>query len=180
MRIKSFQIRSFGPIEVVHVEDLADVVVFAGPNGVGKTSTNTALLNLARNAQPSADTWMIVEATSADERTRWNKAALDTRIQAEASLLQQTLHRSRRRNKYHGSFLNFDSDRAVRNVQQYAFQWDIGDPLMEEIGWDSGWHPMFNRYNDVRHSLFRMVIEGKCVRLPRHGIARLTCPRVCP
>jgi hypothetical protein len=104
---------------------------------------------------------MIVEATSADERTRWNKPTLDTRIQAEASLLQQTLQRSRRRNKYHGSFLNFDSDRAVRNVQQYPFQWDIGDPLMEEIGWDSGWNPMFNRYNDVRHSLFRMVESQK-------------------
>lgn len=161
MRIKSFQIKSAGPIELVHVQDLADVVVFAGPNGVGKTSINTALLNLARHAQPSADTWMIVEATFADERTRWNKPTLDTRIQAEATLLQQTLHRSRRRNQYHGSFLNFDSDRAVRNVQQYQFQWDIGDPLMEEIGWDSGWNPMSNRYNDVRHSLFRMVESQK-------------------
>ena len=163
MRIKSFQIKSFGPIELVNVEDLADVVVFAGPNGVGKTSINTALLNLAKQPRVSPDTWMVVEATSPDERNRWNKPALDTRTQADASLLQQTLQQSRRRNKYHSSFLNFDSDRAVRNVQQYQFQWDIGDPLMEEIGWDSGWNPMFNRYNDVRHSLFRMVESQKSV-----------------
>ena len=44
MRIKSFQIRAVAPIQLVQVEDLADVVVFAGPNGVGKTSIGTRFL----------------------------------------------------------------------------------------------------------------------------------------
>jgi energy-coupling factor transporter ATP-binding protein EcfA2 len=160
MRIKSFQIKSVGPIAQVHVVDLADVVVFAGPNGVGKTSIISALLNLARQPNASNDIWMVVEATNAQESSRWGKPILDTRVQADANLLAQTLHRSRRRNQYHGAFLNFDSDRAVRNVQSYQFQWDIGNPLTEEIGWDVGWNTLFSRYNEVRHTLFRMV-EGQ-------------------
>jgi hypothetical protein len=161
MRIKSFQIRSTGPIELVQINDLADVVVFAGPNGVGKTSISTALLNLARNPQASADIWMVVEATNPEEYKQWGKATLDTRNAGDASSLQQTLRRSRRRNRFHSAFLNFDSDRSVRNVQPYQFQWDIGNPLTEELGWEFGFNPLFSRYNDVRHSLFRMVESQK-------------------
>lgn len=161
MRIKSFQIKSNGPIELVYVVDMADVVVFAGPNGVGKTSIGIALLNLARNPQASPNLWMLVEATTTAERDQWGKSLLDTRIPQDATLLQQTLRRSRRRNKYHSAFLNFDSDRAIRNVQPYQFKWDVGNPLTEEIGWDVGFNTMFNRYNEVRHSLFRMVESQK-------------------
>jgi AAA domain, putative AbiEii toxin, Type IV TA system len=161
MRIKSFQIKSVGPIKLVQVSDLADVVVFAGPNGVGKTSISTTLLNLARNPNPSSETWMIIEATNAIERAQWPKGIIDTRNHAETALLQQALRRSRRRNQYHSAFLNFDSDRAVRTVQPFQFQWDIGNPLTEEIGWDFGFNQLFNRYNDVRHSLFRLVESQK-------------------
>lgn len=161
MRIKSFQVKGVGPIALVKVDDLADVVVFAGPNGVGKTSLAAALLNLARNPNVSPDTWMVVEATTASESNQWKKSSLDTRIQADAHMLNQALRRSRRRNQFHGGFLNFDSDRAVRNVQPYQFQWDVGNPLTEEMGWDFGFNTLFNRYNDVRHSLFRMVESQK-------------------
>ena len=68
MRIKSFQIRAVAPIQLVQVEDVADIVVFAGPNGVGKTSIGTALLNLARNPAVNTNVWMIVEATNDEER----------------------------------------------------------------------------------------------------------------
>ena len=89
------------------------------------------------------------------------KTRLDTRVPADAALLQNALRRSQRRNKYQSSFLNFDSDRAVRNVQQYQYTWDIGDPFQEEVNWDLAFGLLFNRYNEVRHSLFRMVENQK-------------------
>ena len=135
-------------------------MVFAGPNGVGKTHINAAPITSARDPQHSHATWIVVEATSEKERSAWKKSVLDTRIPGDAQILRTQLQRNQRRNSYQSSFLNFDSDRAVRNVQQYNFGWDIGDPLTEEVGWDLTFGSLFSRYNDVRHSLFRMV-EGQ-------------------
>lgn len=157
MRLKSFEILSTGPIKRVSVGELADLVVLAGPNGVGKTNVNNAILQMARQPTAAPNKWMIVEATSDEERQRWGQSSLDTRVAADAIKLGQSLKRNQRRNRYQGSFLNFDSDRAVRNVQSYGFSWDVGDPFSEDIGWDIGFSSLSNRYNDVRHSLFRLV-----------------------
>ena len=54
LRVKSFGVQRVGPVQMVTVENLSDVVVFAGPNGVGKTNVNNALLTLARNPVNSA------------------------------------------------------------------------------------------------------------------------------
>lgn len=157
MRLHSFEIRETGPLKLVSVADLSSVVVFAGPNGVGKTNINNTLLNLARYPAPSSTAWMVVEATDDEERNRWGRSKLDTRQPPEAEALRAHLQRNQRRNRYQGSFLNFDSDRAIRNVQNLGFSWDIGNPLSEDIGWDIGMQPLQSRYNDVRHSLFRLI-----------------------
>lgn len=157
MRLRSFEIKAKGPLKLVSVTDLSNVVVFAGPNGVGKTNINNALLELARNPAPSPNAWMMVEATDDEERNRWGRSSLDTRQPQEAVILRTHLQRNQRRNRYQGSFLNFDSDRAIRNVQSFGFSWDIGNPLAEDIGWEIGMQSLQNRYNDVRHSLFRLV-----------------------
>ncbi len=157
MRLKGFGLRDIGPLSQVLVDDLADVVVLAGPNGVGKTSINNALLDLAREPRVVQNRWMIVEATDDAERTGWGTNQLDTRIVGDSQKLTNHLRRNQRRNRYYSSFLNFDSDRAVRNVQSFNFTWDIKNPLSEEVGWDLGLSQLSNRYNDVRHSLFRLV-----------------------
>lgn len=153
--------QNIGPVGHVAVEDLANVVVLAGPNGVGKTSLQTALLQLARNpigyAHPGASIWMTLQATSEAERTKWGKGQLDSRLQQDAAMIQSTLQTNRRRNKFNSSFLNFDSDRAIRNIQPFHFSWDVGNPFAEDIGWDMGFGRLSDRYNDVRHSLFRLV-----------------------
>jgi ABC-type cobalamin/Fe3+-siderophores transport system ATPase subunit len=148
-------------VQHVAVDELASVVVLAGPNGVGKTSVLNALLQLAQSpasyANPQANIWMVVEATNDTERNRWGQNRLDTRNQHDATLLQTTLQTNRRRNKFSSSFLNFDSDRAIQNIQPFQFSWDVGSPFTEEIGWNAGFARLSDRYNDVRHSLFRLV-----------------------
>ena len=66
LRLHSFSVQKSGPVDHVSVEELANVVVLAGPNGVGKTSILNALLQLARSpasqVSPDANIWMKVEA----------------------------------------------------------------------------------------------------------------------
>src|ERR1700730_5933760 len=117
MRLHSFEIKNMGTLKLVSITELSNVVVFAGPNGVGKTNIDNALLELARNPTPNPNSWMLVEATNDEERKRWGRTTLDTRSQSECTTLRTYLQRSQRRNRYRGSFLNIDSDRAIRNVQ---------------------------------------------------------------
>jgi len=95
MRLSSFEIRNTGPLKLVSVTDLSNVVVFAGPNGVGKTNINNAVLTLARNPAPNPNIWIIVEATDDDERQRWGRSTLDTRQPSEANILRTQLQRNR-------------------------------------------------------------------------------------
>jgi predicted ATPase len=179
VRLIEFQVSKVGPLKLVHVSQLANVVVLAGPNGVGKTNIINAILQLARNVNSDANLWMIVQATDEQEKITWGKSLLDTRSPQDAVLLRTHLQRNQRRNKYNGSFLNFDSDRAVRNVQQYNFSWDIGDPYAEDIGWDIGLQSLQNRYNEVRHSLFRLVesqrrdIADRVISMQQAGAAQM-------
>jgi predicted ATPase len=160
MRIRSFEVKKVGPIKLVNVDELADVVVIAGPNGVGKTNIGNAILQLARNPIPNPNTSFMIEATDIGERSQWGKSILNSMDSGDANILKRHLQRSQRRKGYKGSFLNFDSDRAIRNVQTYNFTWNIGNLYTEDLGWDFGFSPLSNRYNDVRHSLFRLI-EGQ-------------------
>lgn len=122
---------------------------------------------------------MILEATREDEWTRWGKRVLDTRQAQDAQSLRTHVRRNQRRNRYQSSFLNFDSDRAIRNVQAYGFSWAIGDPFAEDIAWNLGLDSLQSRYNDVRHSLFRLVegqrrdIADQAIRMQHEGLQQL-------
>jgi predicted ATPase len=160
MRLRSFRISKSGPVQLVDISDMADVVVLAGPNGVGKTTLINAIMAHARDPRPSTEIRLIAESTTDEEIAAWGKRLIDTQDSTDCNLLKATLRRNQRRNRYQSSVLNFDSDRAIRNIQSYAFSWEIGNPLSEELGWDVSFNPLQNRYNDVRHSLFRLV-EGQ-------------------
>jgi len=123
---------------------------------------------------------MIVEATDDQERSAWGKDRLDTQITEDAAKLTKHLRRNQTRNQYYSSFLNFDSDRAVRNVQPMQFTWDIKNPLVETVGWDLSLSQLSSRYNDVRHSLFRLVetqrreIADKVIRVRDEGAKEMS------
>lgn len=157
MRLKSFGVVGRGPVKRVEVSDLSDVAVLAGPNGVGKTSINNAILDLAQNPRVDPNLWMVIEATCDAERAAFDGQTIDTRQPLGCRQLAVLLQRNQRRNKFESSFLNFDSDRAIRNVQNFPFSWDITNPLLEDVSWATGFQTLSNRYNDVRHSLFRLV-----------------------
>lgn len=157
MRLHSFHLVDVGPIKQLSVDGLSDIIVLAGPNGVGKTNAMTHIMQQMREPNPNQNRRLIVQATTNTEEARWAKKQLDTNIADDASKLRRTLQTNQRRNQYKSSVLNFDSDRAIRNISNFQFSWDIQNPYLEDVGWDLGFTPLHNRYNDVRHSLFRLV-----------------------
>jgi energy-coupling factor transporter ATP-binding protein EcfA2 len=162
MKLVEFRIRETPPVELIDVKDLTEVVAFAGPNGVGKTSTLTALLAHFQTLQPSNKVSLKVVATTSSEQSHWKGAAkLDTADPAQADILRRFLQRSQKRGELRGGVLNFDSSRSFENIQPYAWSWDFQDPFDEAIGWQQTYQPVRNRFQDVIHSMLRKVRSHK-------------------
>jgi hypothetical protein len=157
VRIKTIFAKDIVPIKHLHVDDLSDVVVFAGPNGVGKTRFITWLLQFFQNLPSSQTGWLLVEATCPDELNAWGKKVLDTRDQNDANKLRVTLQKQRRRSAIASSVLNFESNRSITTVQPYQFSWDFTDPFEEQVGWNYGFGALSSRFSDTVHSIFRKV-----------------------
>lgn len=174
MRIVSFTLKQNSGLDLVQASDLADVVVFAGPNGVGKTRLLNAFVQFFR--QPRGGRMqLIVGATSDAEAKAWGKAQLDTAIPGDAALLQQILQKNQRRNKHRSTVLNFESDRAISQVRPFSFSFDVSDPFEEDISWEQSFSFLRDRFQDVQHSLFRLVesqrqkISARAVKLKSEG-----------
>jgi predicted ATP-binding protein involved in virulence len=157
MRLKSFEVLNNSGLDHVSVENLSDVVVIAGPNGVGKTRLIRLLMDFFRAPEPKADIRATLEATSDWERKNWGKSSVTTADAEDAQSLRNTLQRTQRRSNYKSTILNFDSDRAISQVKPFNFTWDISDPYEEDLGWDISYSYLRDRFQDVQHSLFKLV-----------------------
>jgi predicted ATP-binding protein involved in virulence len=180
MRINSIFAKNIDPIAKFEVESLSDVVVIAGPNGVGKSRLIASLLQFFVDPRPNhPNVRMIVQATSDQERTAWGKEQIDTDDQQDANRFRAILHKSQRRNNYQSTVLNFESDRSIRNIQPYTFSWDITDPWLEDVGYNLGFGFLRDRFQDVQHSIFRRVesqrrsIANRAIELKNSGVQEM-------
>jgi predicted ATPase len=163
MRLRAIYAAKVNPVKLFSVEDLSDIVVLAGPNGVGKTRLVETMLASFRNpnayrggaAQPNLR--FVVEATSPAERKEWGKDLLDTADPSDAQKLVQTLQKGRRRSNWQSSVLNFESDRTILQIQPYPFTWDYKNPFEEGVGWDVSFSGLKTRFQDTLHTIFRTV-----------------------
>ena len=157
MRITAIHAKEVLPIRQFDVHELSDVVVLAGPNGVGKTRLLEWLITFIRTIPSSPDQWIAVEATYDFERRSWEKSTLDTRDPADAQKLKETLQKNRKRADQRSTVLNFESDRSIAQIKPYAFTWAALDPFDEEVSWDVGLSYLRDRFTDTQHSIFRKV-----------------------
>jgi putative AbiEii toxin of type IV toxin-antitoxin system len=163
MRLRAIHAANVNPVKLFSVQNLSDVVVFAGPNGVGKTRLIDTTLasfrnpNAYRGTGSQSNLKLIIEATSPAEKQEWGKDLLDTADSGDAQKLIKTLQRGRRRSNWQSSVLNFESDRTILQIQPYQFTWDYLDPFEENIGWDVSFSGLRARFQDTLHSIFRTV-----------------------
>ena len=175
MRITKIHADEVLPVHHFSVDRLSDVVVIAGPNGVGKSRLMEGLLQKFQSPQSYPNIQMKLEATSPSERTEWGKALLDTSVAADAQILTRTLQRNRSRRQWNSSVIYFESDRSIQQIQQFTFTWDITDPWLENIGWNQTFGRFRARFQDTLHSLFRKVqshekeIALKAIELQKGG-----------
>ncbi|MFZ3064094.1 MAG: ATP-binding protein [Nitrospirota bacterium] len=163
MRLNAIHAANVNPVKLFSVHDLSDVVVFAGPNGVGKTRLVETTLaafqnpNSYRAAGPQPNLRLIIEATSPTEKQEWGKDLLDTADSNDAQILTRTLQKGRRRSNWQSSVLNFESDRTILQIQPYQFTWDYQNPFEEGVGWNVSFTGLKGRFQDTLHSIFRTV-----------------------
>ncbi len=157
MRLAAITVANIGGLDRVEISELSDVVVFAGPNGVGKTRLIHALIQFFRDPRAGGNIQIAVEPISDLERSAWKRNRLDTANGEDATSLREVLQRSQRRNRYRSTVLNFESDRSIRQVKPFTFSWDFADPYEEDVGWDQSYSFLHDRFQDVQHSLFKLV-----------------------
>jgi energy-coupling factor transporter ATP-binding protein EcfA2 len=157
MKIDSISIAENPPIGNLEVSGLSNVVVFAGPNGVGKTRLIDALLNTLRNPGSNTKSRIVVSATSEAERASWGSSSLDTRVTTDANRLRSVIQRNQQRGKWRSSAYYFDSTRQFSQVGQPSWSWEFLDPTIEQVGWDFAFTPFRNRYQDTIHAIYRML-----------------------
>ena len=171
MKLTSIAIHDVMPVRRFDVAELADVVVFAGPNGVGKTRLLNSIVNRLRTpiAEIGGGVHAQVTATIDKEREQWGKDTLDLTVEGDAGLLAQTLQVGRRRRKWTSSLVNFESDRSIRNLQPLPWSWDLQDLDEEDVPWEATFGFMRDRFQDTVHSMFRLI-EGQKQRIANRAL----------
>jgi energy-coupling factor transporter ATP-binding protein EcfA2 len=173
MRLVKIHARDVKPIKLVDIQSMSDTVVLAGPNGVGKTRLVVSLLEHIQGRQTDPNFSLEIHATNATEKAAWKKDVLHTHDPTDVQLLQTTIQRSRRRSNFASSFLNFESNRTIQQVQAFNWDWNFGDPFEEEINWNVGMTNMTNRFQDMMHSIFRkMRSRREAIALHYEGLVK--------
>jgi predicted ATPase len=179
MKLESISIEGQPPIEKFTADNLSNIVVIAGPNGVGKTRLIASILETLRQPGSHPGRRLLVRATSEGERLAWGQDTLDTAVHAQAQKLRATLQRNRRRGKWESSAYHIDSQRQVTQLKPFNWSWSFTDPSAEEVGWDFAFHGLANRYQDTIHSIRRMLghhrtaIARRALELQRAGARQM-------
>jgi len=161
MKLKSYKLQLTPPIQQFEISDLADIVVLAGPNGVGKTSLLTNLMLLFQNPGAYPNVVAEIEATNNDEECTWGQKTLNTSIPDEANRLRAFLQRTQKRGQLRSGVINFDSARQIEQIQPYSFSWNFNDPFSEDVGWNFSFQPAKNRFQDTIQSMHRRLRSQK-------------------
>ncbi|BAZ93877.1 uncharacterized protein FOKN1_1481 [Thiohalobacter thiocyanaticus] len=160
MRIKSIHAQNTQPVELFAVNDLSDLVVIAGPNGIGKTRLISAFIAFFQNPNAGQIKFEI-QSTSKAEEEAWGKRSLNTENAQDSNLLRTTLQQNRRRRNFSGSVLYYESNRTIQNIKPLSFQWEMADPWEEQVSWNFGFGGLAGRFQDTLHAIFKKIQNQK-------------------
>ena len=177
MRIRNISVRNVNPVRVFDIDELSDLVVIAGPNGVGKTRLVNHLLGYFSNIggnNPKTSSF-IIEATDNSESKIWGTSSLTTQNPQDAQKLQELLQQTRRRRNFKSSIIYYESNRTVQKIKPLNFQFDFPDPWEEDVSWDLSFRGLANRWEDTQHAIFKKIqnqknlIANRAIQLKKQG-----------
>ena len=178
MRIARIAAREIPPVQRFEVDGLSDLVVIAGPNGVGKTRLVNALLAFFQRARGDNPNFT-VEATSPAETEAWGKAKLDTINSEDSRKLTTLLQQNQRRRNFKSGVLYYESNRSIQNVQPLSFEFDYPDPWEEAVSWNLPFSGLVNRWQDTQHAIFKKIqsqkvsIANRAIQLRGDGYSQM-------
>lgn len=173
MRIKKITALEILPVRHFQVDNLSDLVVIAGPNGVGKTRLILSLLNYFQNL--SGNISFEIEATNSSEEELFGKKIIDTSNSQDAQKLISLLQSNQLRRNLKSSIVYFESNRSISSVKALAFQFEYADPWEEQIGWNVSFGNLANRWQDTQHAIFKKLqsqkssIAARAIQLKNDG-----------
>lgn len=180
MRIKSISAKNVSPVNYFAVDNLSDIVVLAGPNGVGKSRLIQHLINVFQSPRSYPNTKIVLEASDLAEEKLWGKKLIDTSNPTDANILVSALHRNQKRVNWKNSILNFESDRSIQQLNPYQFSWDYVDSYQEEVGWNTTLGYMRDRFQDTLHAILKKIefqkrsIANRAIALRKQGKTQMT------
>ena len=157
MKIKSIKVSGCPPVTKFHADNLSDVVVIAGGNGIGKTRLFQRILSgLQGNMEGVA---LAIEATCDDERKLWGKPILDVASYSprDVEILFSALMSGKMRKNLKGSVLNFESNRTIEQVKPFTWSPDFPDPDNEAVAPGLLFSGLQNRFQDTQHTILKKV-----------------------
>jgi len=157
VQITEINVKRKPPIQDFVVSNLSNIVVLAGPNGIGKTRLIQEIINLLRSPRIDQSISIRVGATSQDEMSKWGKDSLSTLDNNDLQILKAHLQKNRKRGGWTSSVVYLDSFRTFEPVQTLQWSWDFIDPFDEEIGWDMLFNPFKNRFQDTIHAIYKKL-----------------------
>ena len=158
MRIERIHVLDIPPIKNFSVDNLGDVVVLAGPNGVGKSRLLQGIVEFFQNPLQSLFTHRGIEltltATCESEESEWGKNKLDASNANDMQHLLATLTQVHRRAALRSSILSFESDRNLPGGIPVAnAPFVVEDPFDEDQGWNATFAPIRGRLQDTMQAL---------------------------
>ena len=178
MRIKELHAQNIPPVELLNVDNLSDLVVIAGPNGIGKTRLVSAFIAYFQNLTDTSVKFTI-EATVKSEAEEWGKNILDTSNAKDAQLLKKTLQQNRSRRNFNSRILYYESNRTIQKIQPLAYQWEMPDPWDEQVSWNLTYGGFAVRFQDTLHAIFKKIqnqktsIANRAITLKQQGHASM-------
>ena len=175
MRIGSIEVSGIPPVQKFHADNLSDVVVIAGGNGVGKTRLVQGILGGLSGSIGNAN--LVVESTCQSEKDSWGKSTLtlSAAFPSDVSVFRRTIAQEKSRGQVRSGVLNFESDRSIQPIKPLAFTWDIQDPDSEVVPHNLLLGGLKGRFQDTLHAIFKKIqaqktgIANRAIALQKEG-----------
>lgn len=159
MNIRKITVQNHPILNNLCVENLGNVVVFAGINGSGKTTLkNLIISNLVTQNQPRQDTIIEIEPTTAEEKTSFNNQKIvSTGNSAQKQSILNFFRKNLKRRKVTSKVIQFDSSRQFKQVNIPSLSIFDSDIDEENVTDNFYIQNVETRFQDTIRSIFRIA-----------------------